>query len=158
MHLPFITPANPDILTRIVTLMLALGNLAETASMRSQAKLGLVLPILRLAIGIVRGFIAETMHDRDVNAALWLPTLDDNEPVAGRSAEAIRLAAEFRMLAALLHHLAACDGWPMPASARHRLLSAIECALRAFAPPDRSNWVGLVSACASRRAPYPDTS
>ncbi|MGE0279523.1 MAG: hypothetical protein AB7P20_02755 [Rhizobiaceae bacterium] len=114
---------------RIITVLLALADLAERASLRSRPILCLVLWALRPAETIARTFVLETAHDLGVTTTL---------PVAAYSGEraedALRLALTFRVLAAVLDSLAAlafAQGRIFCQAGLDRLLSALTTAFAA---------------------------
>lgn len=93
---------NPQALLRIVAVLLALADLAERSSRRSPAVRSLVLWLLRSGEVVARDHLAGlTRPATGQGEALQLPFTD------GSAAEALRIAAGFRNLAAALAALAA---------------------------------------------------
>ena len=78
-------------LMRIVTLLGALAGLAELAANRSPAVRGFVLWVLRRAEAAARDFVVGSPDCEFASMPV--------EPACGRSADAMRLAANFRALA-----------------------------------------------------------
>ena len=99
------TDENRKTLRRIVVLLLALAGLAERASGRSGAVCLLVLWLLRPGEAIARDYVAGL-----VGNAGCLPA--PIRPGGDAAAEAVRLAASFRSLAAALSALAAVTAAP----------------------------------------------
>lgn len=123
---------NREMLRRIAALLLAMADLAERAGARPRPVLCLVLWILRPAEAVAREFVIGAAHDLGAPARLSSLEMPMRAgPDGARAAEALRLAADFRMLAAALDDLAALPlgRWR---TLRHcgRLLSP----LKAFAP------------------------
>jgi hypothetical protein len=117
---------------RIITVLLALADLAERASLRSRPVLCLVLWILRPAEAIARDFVIETAYDLGV--AITLPVAAYS---GERAEDALRLASTFRMLAAVLDSLAALavvQGRVFRLAGLDRLLSALPIAFAAGTP------------------------
>ena len=96
-------------LRRIVAVLLALADLAEHAGSRSPAERCLVLWLLRSGEAMARDYLAGlTRHAAESGDPPRLPVTDDG------AAEAMRLAAGFRTLAAALAALAAESLAPSP--------------------------------------------
>ena len=120
------TDENRKTLRRIVALLLALAGLAERASGRSGAVCLLVLWLLRPGEAIARDYVAGLVGNPGGPLAP-IPSGCD------AAAEAIRLAASFRSLAAALSALAAgtVAPWqPKLAAVRSMSLAGLLAALR----------------------------
>lgn len=139
-------------IARIITMLLALADLAERASVRSRPILCLVLWALRPAEAIARTFVLETAHDFGVAA-----TLPVSVQSGERAEDALRLAWTFRMLAAMLDSLAAlafAQGRVFGHACLDRLLSSLTAACAAAMPR-----LLVAETRSLRHAPaYPDTS
>ena len=94
------TDENRKALRRIAAMLVALAGLAERASGRSRAVCLLVLWLLRPGEAIARDYVAGL-----VGSAGVLPAATRPGGAAAAAAEAIRLAASFRSLAAALSGL-----------------------------------------------------
>lgn len=107
MDRPKTTDEHSKALRRVVAVLLALADLAERASGRSFAVRSLVLWLLGSAEALTRGYLAKLTRDTPVQAEQFRVTRDS-------ASEAIRLAASFRQLAAILAALGIDDrapGW-----------------------------------------------
>ena len=96
------TDEHSKALRRVVAVLLAFADLAERASGRSFAVRSLVLWLLGSAEVLTRGYLAKLTRDTAVQAEQFRFTRYS-------AAEAIRLAASFRQLAASLTALAVDD-------------------------------------------------
>lgn len=150
---------NRETLKRIAALLLALADLAERAGARPRPVLCLVLWILRPAEAVAREFVIGAAHDLGAPARLSSLEMPMRAaPDGARAAEALRLAVDFRMLAAALDDLAAR---PLGRWRTLRHTGLLLSALKAFAseapasPPEPLRRAGHLFGA---RPAYADTS